>query len=903
MAEIDNLVINVKVNGDTAELNNIAKLITQTGNNAKAANSKVASFGKTLKTLLMGSAIRQAVRYIGQAVNESMAYVENLNLFTVAMGEFADEALKYGEKVSEALGIDISDWIKAQGTFNILLTGFGVVSDKAAVMSKNLTQLGYDISSFYNISVNDAMTKLSSGIAGELEPLRRLGYDLSQARLQQEAHTLGIEKNITAMTQSEKAMLRYHAIMSQVTEVQGDMSRTLDAPANQVRILKAQFTQLTRAIGNVFIPILNKLIPYLMAAAQMAREAAESMALFFGFTLPEVDYSGVSTSVGDISTEIEDADSNAKKLKKTLMGFDEINRLNGATESASSSDAVGGAGFDMDLLEYDFLGGRLNRDLDEVTEKLKVISAIVGVIGGLFATWGLSSFIMGIDDSMTRLKALKTAASIMITVTGIIIEWAGIISAFKNGLNGSNFGAIVAGALLTAIGGALIGKMIPKIGIVMGAAAGAIIAGIPALVTGIYDALSTELDWMNATLIAGSAAMIGAGIGGIAGGPVGAGIGALIGLAAGALTDLGILIYQKWDEIVVFFEGVGDWINEKIIKPSVDGIKRDCEIVKKYFNITVDWLKTKIFEPIGKFASDSWEAIENAFAPAKEWFSEVFTELGKTVDDTFYNIGVLADGCWDIVEAAWGKAKEWFSENVTSPMKEQFSTAWSEIQTSVSETWSEIKTTTSQAWQEVKTGVNTTVTEIKNAFSPISEFLSGVFADAWQKISASFSKGGEIFKGFTESVSTAIKSMVNRLIDGINKVIADPINQLNTVLDKVRNAEILGIRPFQNLRSIHVPVIPKLAEGGIVDTGQLFIAREAGAEMVGAIGRRTTVANNQQIVDGIYKGVYQAMRDAGGNGNGQQIIVMLPNGDVLGETVVNWHNGVVKQTGNTPLLV
>jgi hypothetical protein len=73
--------------------------------------------------------------------------------------------------------------------------------------------------------------------------------------------------------------------------------------------------------------------------------------------------------------------------------------------------------------------------------------------------------------------------------------------------------------------------------------------------------------------------------------------------------------------------------------------------------------------------------------------------------------------------------------------------------------------------------------------------------------------------------------------------------------------------------------------------------------MVGAIGRKTTVANNQQIVDGIYKGVYQAMRDAGGNNGGQTVVVMLPNGDVLGESFVDWHNGIVKQTGNSPLFV
>lgn len=89
----------------------------------------------------------------------------------------------YGETVSEVLGIDLSDWIRNQGVFNTLLTGFGDTADRAALMSKNLTQLGYDLSLFFNISVEDSMQKLQSGISGELEPLRRLGYDLSQARL------------------------------------------------------------------------------------------------------------------------------------------------------------------------------------------------------------------------------------------------------------------------------------------------------------------------------------------------------------------------------------------------------------------------------------------------------------------------------------------------------------------------------------------------------------------------------------------------------------------------------------------------------------------------------------------------------------------------------------------------
>ena len=135
-----------------------------------------------------------------------------------------------------------------------LATGFGVASDKAALMSKNLTQLGYDLSAFFNISVEDAMQKLQSGIAGEIEPLRRLGYYLSQAKLEDIAMSLGINKSVSEMIQAEKSQLRYYAILTQVTKAQGDMARTLVAPANQLRILKAQATQAARALGNIFIP-------------------------------------------------------------------------------------------------------------------------------------------------------------------------------------------------------------------------------------------------------------------------------------------------------------------------------------------------------------------------------------------------------------------------------------------------------------------------------------------------------------------------------------------------------------------------------------------------------------------------------------------------------------------------
>ncbi len=145
----------------------------------------------------------------------SNAYVENMNLFSVTMGEAADSAFEYAEAVNKAVGIDVSEWMKYQGMFKQIASGFGVLETKANTMSKNLTQLGYDISSFYNISIEDAMQKLESGIAGEIEPMRRLGYAIDEATLKQVALAHGISLSVNSMTQGQKSQLRYIAIMEQ----------------------------------------------------------------------------------------------------------------------------------------------------------------------------------------------------------------------------------------------------------------------------------------------------------------------------------------------------------------------------------------------------------------------------------------------------------------------------------------------------------------------------------------------------------------------------------------------------------------------------------------------------------------------------------------------------------------
>lgn len=361
-----------KVTGEMSKLSGEMGKIKTINVGLSASNTKTSkSFGllnsSALKSVFSFEAIRRSV---SSWIEESNDYVENLNLFTASMGKYASAAQEFAETVGEAMGIDPSTWMRNQGVFMTLATGFGVATDRAATMSQQMTQLGYDISSFFNVKVEDAMQRLQSGIAGELEPLRRLGYDLSQAKLEAIALSLGIDKTFESMTQAEKAQLRYYAIMTQVTTAHGDMSRTLEAPANQIRILRAQLEQAARALGNVFIPALNALLPYAIATLKVIRELANELALLAGFALPEVDYSGITTGAVDASSAIDDATSSAKKLKKTLLGIDELNIL--SDTSSASDDNSSGGGFSFDLPTYDFMGD-ITDNIDEVYKTMKKI--------------------------------------------------------------------------------------------------------------------------------------------------------------------------------------------------------------------------------------------------------------------------------------------------------------------------------------------------------------------------------------------------------------------------------------------------------------------------------------------------------------------------------------------------
>lgn len=531
-------------NGFSAFPIRIQKII-QSNSALAASNNKTAKSFGVLGTGISSAqakfgvyliAFRQIASVMSNWVKESNDYVENLNLFTVAMGDYAEEAKAYAEEVQSVLGIDPSEWMRNQGVFMQMASGFGVVTDQAALMSKNLTQLGYDISSFYNIGIEESMEKLQSGLAGEIEPLRRLGYAIDIASIEQVALNHGITESVNAMTQAEKAQLRYIAIMEQSTNAMGDLARTSQTPANALRILNQQITQLSRALGNLLIPLLQQIIPWVQAFVEVITEAIQALAVFFGFELPTIDYSGldgVSVGASEAEDAIGSATDAAKKMKRELLGIDELTILEpNVSSGAGGAGGVGGAGGDLglDLPEYDFLGG-LTDQANELKDTVKdLLYNYIIPVGTALAAWKILDLLEGLGVAQAMIGTLKKMVA-----GGIVayLEFQLALGAFNDYLSQEgDIWDFVRGALITAIGSGILYAMFGGPGLIIGLGIG-IVASIVSLATNIMEGL--DYNGPKATMMQMFASMLG----GMVGAKI---IGGFAGAAVGFLVTAGIVL-------------------------------------------------------------------------------------------------------------------------------------------------------------------------------------------------------------------------------------------------------------------------------------------------------------------------------------------------------------------------
>lgn len=869
-------------NGFSAFPSKIQKLITSTekynasARKATLTTGKFTSGLKALNVAAVAITFRKIGHFIAQAVTESNKYQEDLNLFTVALGQYAAEAQNYAEKVSDVMGIDPAQWLRNQGVFNTLLTGFGDTAERAQLMSQNLTQLGYDISSFFNISIEDAMQKLQSGISGELEPLRRLGYDLSQARLEQTALNLGIKESVANMTQAEKAELRYYAIMTQVTTAQGDMARTLEAPANQLRILQAQLTQAARAIGNIFIPALNAILPYAIAVVQVIREIANALANLAGFKLTDVDYSGVNSAAvgaGSLADNLDDAAGAAKKLKQYTAGFDELNVFAPNTGSGSGAGAGGAGGFDFDLPTYDFLGDAVQTRIGEIKKMIEdTLAEITTIVSGFMLAVGAILVVTGVNIplgvGLMAAGAVGLAATVGLNWTAMSSELASTLALITGVVGGFllALGAIMAfsganlplGIALMALGGASLvtaavinwhnsdRHLTDALTTLTGVLAGASLAvGAMLAFTGVAIGLGIALMAIGAVTLVSAAALNWNSIPDALASPLSR-VGLLV---SGATLALGaILAFSGCMPLGIALMAIGATSLVSVMAFNWNGLSDEIQNVIAVITTVV----SVAFLAIGAALAFSGANIPLGLALLAAGAVTMGTAIMPNWNDLSDNVQQKISMITTVVGGALLAVGAILAlSGVALPLGLGLMAAGALSLGAIA----------TLNWDFV-------VNSIKKVVSVITGILSGalivlgvllclsgagvglglaVLAAGLSLSYAAWTLDDNPITRFVRQMANSIIGLVNGVIDAINDMFHIQFNGLS----------VMGITliPAFDIRLVDIPHIPFFEDGGFPNEGQLFIAREAGAEMVGAMGRRTAVANNDQIVEGISAGV------------------------------------------------
>lgn len=314
------------------------------------ASSLLNSFEKAAKKTFQALSGLKVADVFANSIKESLNYIENLNLFNVAMGESIDVGNEFVNTMSEIYGMDPSNIMESAGNFYQLTSAVNATKEASEVMSLQLTKAANDISSLFNVDIQTVTDNLSSGLRGMSRAVTSYGMDIRATTLQVTAASLGIGQQVETMSEADREGLRYITMMRQASNVMGDFAKTIESPANQLRVFKEQVTQLARAFGNFFIPILQSTLPYINGFVMALRIMLNYITALSGIS--DLDFGGsVSTlqdETGAINSLGDAASTTKKKMQDLIAPFDELNVLNEKTSSSNSDSGIGLADMSMD---------------------------------------------------------------------------------------------------------------------------------------------------------------------------------------------------------------------------------------------------------------------------------------------------------------------------------------------------------------------------------------------------------------------------------------------------------------------------------------------------------------------------------------------------------------------------
>ena len=682
----------------------LSKVVTQ-ANRVTAANEKQRKSYLSLSNQMNGFmrnmaklvSLKAIAEYLGNAAAKFNDFYEATDLFHNAMGNLSGEADALISKMQGLLGVDPTKAMTYMATIQSLGTSFGLTSDKAYVLSKNLTQLAYDEGSYWNKDVAETFTAMSSAISGEIEPIRRLGIDLSQARLQQELLALGFNKQVSSLSQADKAVLRYIAIMKQTANVQGNLAQTIQSPANQIKILKAQLDMLAKSVGSLLYPALKSILPPLIAAVQLIREFVEWVAKLMGVKVVFTDFTKSADSVGGIGDAMDDTANSTKKAAKALrdytMGFDELNIID-PTQGSSGSGGGASAGNilgDVDLSGYNMFkqyNEEFAKQIDAIKQKLKDMLPIIGAITAALALWKIVDFLTDIATAISKMTELQKLA---LSIATVVVEASLVFSFAKGYASSGNPLELLGEVVSAAFGSFVLWRTMGADGITlgMGIAFVASLAGLTyALGTGEAN-LGDASTWIQAALTtafgsitgitlltnlgaaAGTAATLSIGLAGlitfagitfslgeklkefpvldtiitalmgIFGGAAGAGVALLVGASlpvAGAVAAAGVGI-----GLVLHWAGI-KWGAKESGEKTDAAAEADIKMhyVENVFEQRIDAIKQIIvtkWNAVIDFMTSLPEKVGNIVSSIGEWFSSLPEKIGYALGFAVGKIG------------------------------------------------------------------------------------------------------------------------------------------------------------------------------------------------------------------------------------------------------------------------
>lgn len=532
---------------------------------AKSAGSAVKQMGEdvnasTLNLASMVTAIQGAIQAISAAIQKFKEFISQAiewdgiaARFGRGFGSQAQETYDWIQRLNEEMAINVQQFMQYSSVYATMLTGFGVATEDATKMALGYTELTYDIWAGYNDiykSFGEAAEAVKSAIAGEVEPIRRAGFTIVEATLEQTAANHGLEISIANATEAQKSYLRYLTLVDQAhaQNLVGTYAKELNTAEGLMRTFSQQLKSLAQAFGSLFLPVLVKIMPYLQAFVELLFDAVQWLASLFGIEIMGVDWSGYNAGVGDAvenTGELEDAISGAgaaaKELKNATIGIDELNVISPPSASsgggASGSGSTGFEDLDVESLWDESIFSEIGSQVDKIKEKLEGWMPVIGAIAGAFGALGLAALILSIGESMEELSKMdgmlgtlkKTLAGLAI----LTIEAVLVFMLADEYLESGNLMALVGEALATAAGGYLMYKGFGTKGLVMSLAV-SMLAQLAAITMNLADG-GVEIDDPELWVQTAMTALTGASGGmfafkGIK--SIGAGKGAAIGMAA-----------------------------------------------------------------------------------------------------------------------------------------------------------------------------------------------------------------------------------------------------------------------------------------------------------------------------------------------------------------------------------